>query len=535
MLKKKIPHTYVIVFYIIVISAILTWIIPGGEYVEKLIESDGFEKKEMVFRRVDSQPQTWQIFSAIYKGFVRQSGIIVFILMIGGAFWIMNNSRAIDVGIFSFLKFTQRLERIKFFGFFGIDNIVICMIMLLFSVFGAVFGMSEETIAFVIIMVPLAITMGYDSIVGVSMCFVAAALGFAGAVLNPFTIGIAQGLADLPLFSGIEYRMFCWLVINVAGIGFILRYAKKVKKKPESSLVFEDDKYWRKKGNANIESIEYHTPVAAWVTYGIILAGLIIFSVIYPMTEMKIGDPESGAGSSATMPVIPVTTGLFLITGWLSLRKSAHFFVLNLLGFTILFLITGVMGYGWYIMEIATLFFAMGIFAGIAMNNSPNKITQLFMEGVKDILSAALIVGLAGGIISVLEDGKIIDTILYGLSQSMKDFGKIASVSIMYLIQTIINIVIPSGSAKAALTMPIMAPFSDLIGISRQATVMAFQFGDGFTNMITPTSGVLIGVLGVAKIPYDKWVRWVTPFIIMLMIIGLVLLIPTVTMRLSGF
>lgn len=535
MLKKKIPHTYVIVFYIIVISAVLTWVIPGGEYVEKLIESDGFEKTEMVFQRVDSQPQTWQIFSAIFKGFVRQSGIIVFILMIGGAFWIMNSSKAIDVGILSFLKFTKRLESNQIFRFFGIDNIIICLIMLLFSVFGAVFGMSEETIAFVIIMVPLAITMGYDSIVGVSMCFVAAALGFAGAILNPFTIGIAQGLADLPLFSGIEYRMFCWLVINVAGIGFILHYAKKVKKNPESSLVFEDDKYWRKKGNANIESIEYHTSVAAWVTYGIILTGLIIFSVIYPMTEMKIGDPESGAGSSAIMPVIPVATGMFAISGWLSLRKSAHFFVLTLLGFTILFLITGVMGYGWYIMEIATLFFAMGIFAGIAMNNSPNKITELFMEGVKDILSAALIVGLAGGIISVLEDGKIIDTILYGLSQSMKDFGKIASVSIMYLIQTIINIVIPSGSAKAALTMPIMAPFSDLIGISRQATVMAFQFGDGFTNMITPTSGVLIGVLGVAKIPYDKWVRWVTPFIIMLMIIGLVLLIPTVTMKLNGF
>jgi uncharacterized ion transporter superfamily protein YfcC len=535
MLKKKIPHTYVIVFYIIIISAILTWIIPGGEYVEKIIKSDGLEKTEMVFRRVESQPQTWQIFSAIFEGFVRQSGIIVFILMIGGAFWIMNSSKAIDVGILSFLNFTKRFEAKKFFRFFGIDNIVISLIMLLFSVFGAVFGMSEETIAFVIIMVPLAITMGYDSIIGVCMCFVAAALGFAGAVLNPFTIGIAQGLAELPLFSGIEYRMFCWLVINAAGIGFILHYANKVKKKPESSLVYDDDEYWRKKGNTSIESVEYNTSVAAWVTYGIILSGLIIFSVIYPVTEIKIGDPESGTGSSAILPVIPVLTGLFAVSGWLSLRKSAHFFVLSLLGFTILFLITGVMGYDWYIMEIATLFFAMGIFAGIAMNNSPNKITQLFLDGVKDILSAALIVGLAGGIISILENGKIIDTILYGLSQSMKDFGKIASVGIMYLIQTFINIVIPSGSAKAALTMPIMAPFSDLIGVSRQATVMAFQFGDGFTNMITPTSGVLIGVLGVAKIPYDKWVRWVTPFIIMLIILGLILLVPTVTMKLSGF
>ncbi|MFC2151885.1 AbgT family transporter, partial [Bacteroidota bacterium] len=145
------------------------------------------------------------------------------------------------------------------------------------------------------------------------------------------------------------------------------------------------------------------------------------------------------------------------------------------------------------------------------------------------------IVGLAGGIIIVLQEGKIIDTILHSVSQSMKTMGKIGSIGIMYMIQTFINIIIPSGSAKAALTMPIMAPFSDLIGISRQATVMAFQLGDGFTNMITPTSGVLIGVLGVAKIPYEKWVKWITPFMIILVILGFLLLIPTVTMTLSGF
>jgi uncharacterized ion transporter superfamily protein YfcC len=186
-------------------------------------------------------------------------------------------------------------------------------------------------------------------------------------------------------------------------------------------------------------------------------------------------------------------------------------------------------------MKIATLFFAMGIFSGIAMNYSPNRITSLFLEGVKDILSAALIVGLAGGIIVILEDGRVVDSILHSLAGGMKDLGRIASIGIMYLIQTGINVIIPSGSAKAALTMPIMAPFSDLISISRQATVMAFQFGDGFTNMITPTSGVLIGVLGVAKIPYEKWVRWVTPLIVILMVLGFLLLIPTVTMKLNGF
>ena len=157
------------------------------------------------------------------------------------------------------------------------------------------------------------------------------------------------------------------------------------------------------------------------------------------------------------------------------------------------------------------------------------------MDGAKDIMGAAMVVGLAGGIIIILQDGKVIDTLLYYVSKGMSDFGRVASIGMMYIIQTLINIVIPSGSAKAALTMPIMAPFSDLIGISRQATVMAFQFGDGFTNMITPTSGVLIGVLGVARIPYEKWVRWITPFMIVLMILGFLLLIPTVTMNLSGF
>jgi uncharacterized ion transporter superfamily protein YfcC len=233
--------------------------------------------------------------------------------------------------------------------------------------------------------------------------------------------------------------------------------------------------------------------------------------------------------------MLPLLTGLFALLGFFALRKSAHFYILVLLIITILLLIVGVMGYGWYIMEIATLFFAMGIFSGIAMDYSPNRITKLFTEGAGDILSAAMVVGLAGGIIVILEDGKVIDTILYVLSRSMDGAGKFAAVSLMYVIQTVINVVIPSGSAKAALTMPIMAPFSDLIGLSRQATVMAFQFGDGFTNMITPTSGVLVGVLGVARIPYDKWVRWVTPFIIILMILGFLLLIPTVTMELNGF
>ena len=537
---KKVPHTYVIVFAIIVLAAIMTWFIPSGKYYKVEKEVGGVKKTEMVFRyhqylpeeikeNFNPQPQTWQVFSALFKGFVKQSNIIIFILMIGGAFWIMNQSKAIDIGIFAFLKYTKKLERNRLMRLVGVDNIIIVLVMLMFSIFGAIFGMSEETIAFAIIIVPLAISMGYDSIIGVCMVYVAAHLGFAGAILNPFTIGIAQGLADIPLFSGIEYRIVSWFIVNMVGIAFVLFYAKKIKRKPALSPVYIEDEYWRHKEQDESERITYYTPRIAWFVYVFILAALVIFSFLYPKTTLAIGN------SSFSMVLIPVVTALFAIAGFFALRKSVHFFILLLLGYTILFLIIGVMGYGWYVMEIATLFMAVGVASGVAISKSADEIAKLFLEGVKDILSAAIIVGLAGGIIVILEDGGVIDSILYGLSKAMGNFGNIASVGVMYFIQTIINVVIPSGSAKAAITMPIMAPFSDLIGISRQATVMAFQFGDGFTNMITPTSGVLIAVLGVARIPYHKWVKWVWPLILTIIILGFILLIPTVTMKLNGF
>lgn len=531
MTKKKfvVPHTYVIVFAFIVLAAIATWIVPGGEYHKVTTSVGGQDVVEQVYQTVERVPQSWQIFAALFQGFVNQAGIIIFILMIGGAFWVMNDSKALDVGIMSFLKSTRSLERFDLIRKIGIDNIVIVFIMLMFSIFGAVFGMSEETIAFIIIFVPLAISMGYDSIVGVSICFVAAGLGFAGAVLNPFTIGIAQGLSDVPLFSGIEYRIFAWLVINIVGITYVLRYAHKIKKNPTSSLVYEDDKVWRDRSGDEQEEIAFHTPRAAWGVYGIILLCLGVTSLQFPTSELHIGQ------SHINISIFPILTAVFAILGVISLRKSVHFFILNLLLFTILLLIIGVMGYDWYIEEIASLFFAMGISSGISMSHNANKITQLFIEGAKDIMSAALVVGLAGGIIVILQDGKIIDSLLHSLSGSMAGLGQFGSVSIMYLIQNVINVVIPSGSAKAALTMPIMAPFSDLIGLSRQAMIMAFQFGDGFTNMLTPTSGVLIGVLGVAKIPYEKWVKWMWPLMVILLLLGWLLLIPTVTMELNGF
>jgi uncharacterized ion transporter superfamily protein YfcC len=376
----------------------------------------------------------------------------------------------------------------------------------------------------------MAISMGYDSITGVCMVFVAAGLGFAGAVLNPFTIGIAQGLSGLPLFSGIEYRIFCWVVINLVGFTWILRYAMKVKKNPKLSPVYEEDQYWRDQQDTSSLDVTYHTPKIAWWSFLVLSLILILFSVAYPLTTLRVGNSVVD-----NLPIIPLLTGAFVVSSVFALRKTVHLYILNLLFFTIFFLIAGVMGYGWYIMEIATLFFALGLAAGIANGKSPNELVKLFLDGCKDIMSAALVVGLAGGIIVVLEDGMIIDTILHSLAKGMEGLGQVATIGMMYIIQTLINLVIPSGSAKAALTMPIMAPFSELIGLSKQATVMAFQFGDGFTNMITPTSGVLIAVLGVSRIPYDKWFRWAWKFILLLVILGFLLLIPTVLIPMNGF
>lgn len=529
---KKVPHTYVIIFGLIIFCAVLTWVIPGGEFKRETVIVNGIPREviqNQSFQYVESDAQTWQIFSAFFDGFVNTANIIAFILMIGGAFWILNESKSVDIGIYSFLKFSKKWEKSKLLNKIGVNNIILTGIMFIFSLFGAVFGMSEETIAFTIIFVPLAISMGYDSIVGVSLCFVAAALGFAGAFLNPFTIGIAQGLSNLPLFSGIEYRIFMWLVISSVGFVFILRYAAKIHKNPEKSPVYTEDQYWRNRNSETNMDFDFIVPRIAWISFGILSVALILFSVFYPLTDLKIGN------SYLHFPAVPVSTAIFMIAGIFSLRKTVHYYILSLLTFTIVFLIIGVMGYNWYVMEIATLFLALGVCSGIAAGMTANEITKLFIEGAKDILPAALVVGLAGGIIVILKDGKIIDTLLYYASQSMADLGKVGSISMMYLIQTFLNIFIPSGSGKAALTIPMMSQFSDLIGISRQATVVAFQLGDGFTNMITPTSGVLIGVLGIARIPYEKWFKWVVPFMIMLAVLGFLLLLPTVLMNLNGF
>lgn len=440
MRKLKAPNTYVIIAAIILLCAVMTWFIPGGQYVKA-------EDGSLSYVSVDSVPQTWQIFTAIYHGFVKQAGIIIFILVVGGAFWLLNATGAVEAGIKRFIsKIGNR------------DKIVLAALTVLFSLAGAIFGMSEETIPFVGIVVPLAVSMGYDAFMGMLVVYVASNVGFSSAFLNPFTVGIAQGMADLPLFSGMGYRLFCWGILTMLLVVFVIFYAHKVRKQP-----------------SNAEAIETE-----------------------PLTK----------------------------------RQS---WVLITLALTVVILIVGVTCLDWYMPEITGLFLAMGIICGIIAGFHSDRIVSELMTGAKDILSAALVVGFASGIIVILQDGKIIDSVLHSMQEGLDGSGEVGSLSTMYGIQALINFVIPSATAKAAITIPIMAPFSDMVGVSRQAMVLAFQFGDGFTNMITPTSGVLVAALAMARIPYTEWVKWIWKMVLVLLILGLVLLLPTVLFPIAGW
>ena len=442
MRKLKVPNTYVIIAVIIALCAVLTWFVPGGQYVKA-------EDGTLSYESVDAVPQTWQVLSAVYHGFVKQAGIIVFILVVGGAFWLLNATGAVEAGI---QRFIVRIGKR--------DILVLVALTVLFSLAGAVFGMSEETIPFVGIVVPLVVSMGYDAFMGMLVVYVASNVGFSSAFLNPFTVGIAQGMADLPLFSGMGYRIFCWAFLTLLMVVFVWFYARRTKGSP----------------------------------------------TVIP---------------SAAKESVRLT------------RRQSWILVVLLL--TVVALIVGVTCWDWYMPEITGLFLGMGIVCGIIAGFSANKIADELLAGARDILSAALVVGFASGIIVILQDGKVVDSILHGMQEGLDGSSPAASLSAMYGIQALINFIIPSATAKAAITIPIMAPFADMVGVSRQAMVLAFQFGDGFTNMVTPTSGVLVAALAMARIPYAKWVKWVWKGVAVLLVLGFLLLLATVLCAIPEF
>lgn len=458
MLKlKKFPDAITIIMVIMVIFVILTWIIPAGEF--NYTEING--KQAVIpgsYHKVEPAPQgLFAILLAPIKGFTQAALIIGFCFLVGGAFGVLNRTGAIDAGLFYIIDKTKNNHKSK--------KWVIVLLMILFSICGATFGMSESVLVFIMLTIPLAVAMGYDSIVGISISFLAAGVGFAGALTNPFTIGIAQGIAEISLFSGWEYRLILWFVFTLTAILFVLYYIKKLETNPAASPVYHID---QKRDFSEFE---------------------------------KNGNIEF---------------------------KLKHRIVLILLFIALTLIIVGSNKWSWYINEISALFIGLAIVSAIFFRLRASDTVDAFISGAKDMVMAGIVIGLAKGLLVIATDGKIIGTMLYYLSGVAENLNKVFAVQFMFIFQGILNFFVPSGSGQAALTMPIMAPLSDLLGVTRQTAVLCFQLGDGIFNMIIPTSGVTMGVLSIAKIPYNKWAKWLFPFILILTILSLLLLIPPV-------
>lgn len=452
---RKVPDVYVILFALTLLAAILTWFVPGGSFARREITSGDSVRAVVVagsFAAEESHPQFLGVFTAPMRGALRLAEIIFFIFMVGGSFAILNETGAIAGGIHKLLRLLR-----------GREYLVIPIVMTVFSIFGATFGMCEEAIPFVLVFVPLALALGYDSLVGVSMTFLAAGVGFAGAFFNPFTVQIAQEIAGIQPVSGWQYRVIVWMVATTATIVWVMIYAAKVKANPERSSMYELDQARREEVIAKQDQ-----------------------------------------------------------AGEFTIRKAI---VLAMLGGGIGLMLFGVAFWSWYIVELAGLFFAIGIVSGLISGMEANTLAKTFVAGCRDIAGAALVVGFAGGILEILEAGNIMDTLLYGMSSVTARLPGLLTAYVMYVMQLGVNFFIPSGSTQAALVMPIMAPLADLSGVTRQTAVLAYQFGDGFSNMIIPTSGVTIGTLTLAKIPYERWFRWNLPMQGMFVVLALLFLI----------
>lgn len=455
--RLKVPNTYLLIFSLLVLIAALTWIIPGGRYERTIMNG-----REVVvpnsFKYVESHPQgIFDLFISPLKGFVEAALIIGFVLIVGGAFNVLARTNAINAFINKLAKAYKTSKLLQ--------SIFIPVLMLMFSLGGATFGMNEEIIPFVLIIVPICLALGYDSIVGVAIPLIGAHIGFASAFLNPFNVGIAQGIAEVPLFSGIGYRMISWAISTVVAILFLLWYVRRLKKNPRISPMFEEDEARRKNEH---------------------------FDVIYNNDNH------------------------------FSLRHKA---VLITFVLSLVLLVVGVIEFHWYIEEIAGMFFIMGIVVGIIGGLKSDDLIKAFVDGAKDLVGTALIIALARATLVLSRDANIIDTILYGLSPFIESSSPVFASQKMFVVQAIINFFVHSGSGQAALTMPIMAPLADLAGVTRQTAILAFQLGE-YTNIIIPTSAVTMGALSMARVPWDKWAKWVLPLMIILFLLGFILLIP---------
>ena len=387
----------------------------------------------------------------------------------GGAFGIIMKTGAIDAGIYAFIKKTKGLERLA-----------LPLLFILFSLGGATFGMAEECIPFAMIMVPFVIALGYDSIVAVTVTYVASQVGNAVSWMSPFSVAVAQGIAGVPVLSGATFRLIMWVTVTLASAAFMMVYAERIRKTPEKSVVYAGDAYFRDRMDA----------------------------VTDEEREFNLG----------------------------------HKLILLEMLAVLIWIIWGVTQRGFYIPEIASQFFVMGFVAGVIaiifkLNGMTiNGMASAFQGGVADLAGTAVVVGMAKGILLVLggsdaDVASTLNTILYAIGTVLEGVPSFIGAWFMYIFQSLFNLVVTSNSGQAALTMPIMAPLSDLVGVSRQIAVLAYQLGAGFVDAFTPVSASLIGVLGVARIEWGKWAKFQIKMQAFFFIMGTIIIAIAVAMN----
>ncbi|MFB9220388.1 YfcC family protein [Kurthia sibirica] len=436
-------------FMLIITMTILTYIIPAGQYERVEVDGRTVVNPES-FHFVENTPVGFlQMFSSVHLGLVEGAQIILFVFLFGGALGIMQKTGTID----SFI----RLMAAKFGKR---QQILIPLLVLIFASLGTLIGSAEDTLVYIAIIIPLTMALGLDAITGFAIVMLGTlATGFVSGITNPFNVGVAQSIAELPVYSGMWMRVIAFVAFYTLTIVFISKHANKVRKDPSKGIY----------GKFN---------------------------------------PEEAITIDHNFKI-----------------SKSHMIALIILLLNFVALVVGVIKYHWYISEIGGIFLLSAILMSLVCRMPLNSIGTGFVDGARDMTEGALIIGFAQTILVITQAGGLIDTILYYVSNLVSVLPASINAVGMFILQLFLNFLVPSGSGQAALTMPIMAPLADLIGVTRQTAVLAFQFGDGISNMVIPTSGVLLAGLAIAGIPFTKWVRWVFPYFLIQTTIAILLLI----------
>ncbi len=428
----RMPNAFVIVFIIMVIAAVLTWVIPAGQY-DTIEGSKNIDPN--TFHLVASHGATpWSFVDAIFTGMQNSAQIILFTILLGGYFNVMVDTKAFD-GFISLLT--------KKFGSNAV--VVIPILSVIMTVLGAVGVMANPVVAVVPIGCILAKKLNLDPLIGLAVTYVAAYAGYAMSPMCPMTVQTAQRIAEIPLLSGFGFRTVGWIVIFALTMVYVMRYAAKVGKDPSKSVLGKD---------IQSSDVKDAKEVPFTVRHALVLLSLVIGMAVYSYGSLNLG------------------WGLNYMAG---------------------------------IMFIAALLSA--IFAGMGSDG----FVRSFLKGAQQLTFSALLVGLATAISVILTDGNVLHSIIYYMAAVLDKMPKVLVGPVMYYINLIFNFFVSSGSGQAAVVMPIFAPLSDVVGVTRQMSICAFQYGDGLSNLIFPTNGTMMACIAAAGISYDKWMKWMLP------------------------